>query len=364
VTGPWAVAVGAGHIYWSTQEDIPPVAGWGYIGRANLDGSGVEPNFINTGGGGLAVDEAHIYWSYSYGFGSGVIGRANLDGSGVEPYFIRTGDGFGIAVDRAHIYWAAPCSNQACTKGAIGRANLDGSGVQRSFITGPAAPLSVAVGGGHIYWTDLCSSWRQVCSLNRIGRANLDGSGVQRSLITVARTNLSEALAVDDAHVYWSGSPKPSILALQVTPRTFTLTGRLVNGRCVPASRANRSRGPCSRPIKLKISYKLNLFADVVFNIQRRVAGRLVKGRCVTPTPANRRSRSCTRLIAYPPQEALFQTGKAGWNSLTFNGIIITYKTRNRRVVTQHQKLTPGSYLLTASISDSNNKTTSFRIER
>ncbi len=362
VGGPWAVAVDAGHIYWSTEEVIPPIRSWGYIGRANLDGSGVEPSFINTeGGSGLAVDEAHIYLSWAFdGAGSGTIGRANLDGSGVEPYFVSTGSGFGIAVDRAHIYWAAVCSNEACTGGAIGRANLDGSGVQRNFITGLTAPVYVAVGGGHIYWTNLCRSWRAMCSSDTIGRANLDGSGVQRSLITFAQASLG-GLAVDDAHVYWGGSPEPSILAVQVIPHTFTLTGRLVNGRCEPATRANRNRRPCTRPIKLKISYKLNVPASVVFRIQRRVAGRLVKGRCVAPTTANRRNPSCTRLIAYPRQQPLFQTGKAGSNSLTFNGIIVTYDAHGHP---QNHKLTPGSYLLTASISPSNNKTTSFRIER
>ena len=245
VNGPWHVAVDAGHIYWLAGEAVPEGGGWGYVGRANLDGSGAEPSFIKTEGSlGIAVDNEHIYWSEGYGAGYGSIGRANLDGSGVERYFIAAGEAFGIAVDRAHIYWAAPCSSQPCTGGAIGRANLDGSGVQRSFISGPTAPVSVAVGGGHVYWTDLCSSWREACSSgDTIGRANLDGSGVQRRLITVARTNMMGGLAVYDAHVYWSGSPKSTILALRVTPHTFTLTGRLVNGRCV-AGCAVHSEGP------------------------------------------------------------------------------------------------------------------------
>ena len=249
VSGPWSVAVNAGHIYWQAGEVIPLDGGWSYIGRANLDGSGVEPSLISTGGSGLAVDEAHIYWSSAFdGSGTGTIARANLDGSGVEPHFVNTGSASGIAVDRAHIYWAAPCppATQPCTHGAIGRANLDGSDVQRNFITGLTAPQFVAVGGGHIYWTDLCSSSREMCRSDTIGRANLDGSDVQRSLITLPGMVLGGGLAADDAHVYWGGWPRPWIIALRVTPSTFTLTGRLVNGRCLAATRANRDRPPAA----------------------------------------------------------------------------------------------------------------------
>ena len=57
------------------------------IGRANLDGTGANPNFITgaTNPDGLAVDGSHIYWANS---GSTTIGRANLDGVGVNQGFI------------------------------------------------------------------------------------------------------------------------------------------------------------------------------------------------------------------------------------------------------------------------------------
>ena len=97
----------------------------------------------------------------------------------------------------------------------------------------------------------------------------------------------------------------------------------------------------------------------MVFTIQRRVPGRLVNGSCVAPTRANRRHPSCTRPINYPRQLPLFQAGKKGWNSLTLNGIIVTYDAHGHP---QRHKLTPGSYLLTASISPGNNTVTSFRI--
>ena len=77
------------------------------IGRANLDGTGVNQSFIATAGAppGAAVDRGHIYW-VNY-IASGTIGRANLDGTGVDQSFIiGAGGPCGVAVDSAHIYWA------------------------------------------------------------------------------------------------------------------------------------------------------------------------------------------------------------------------------------------------------------------
>jgi hypothetical protein len=55
----------------------------GTIGRADLDGTGVTPNFITGANGPTAVvvDGAHIYWT---NFDSNTIGRADLDGTGIN----------------------------------------------------------------------------------------------------------------------------------------------------------------------------------------------------------------------------------------------------------------------------------------
>src|SRR5262245_57372047 len=64
------------------------------VGRANLDGSGVNPTFITGVStfslGGVAVDGAHIYWPDADS--SFTIGRANLDGSAPNHHFIATDD--------------------------------------------------------------------------------------------------------------------------------------------------------------------------------------------------------------------------------------------------------------------------------
>jgi hypothetical protein len=93
---------------------------------------------LAAGCGCLAPPAAHayIYWG---NVGGRAIGRANLDGSGVNQSFISgASSSVGVAVDSQHVYWAN-------SFGTIGRTSLDGSGANGSFITGLASPYGVAV---------------------------------------------------------------------------------------------------------------------------------------------------------------------------------------------------------------------------
>ena len=200
ITAPFAaqcVAVDGAHIYWTTVG-IEGVSLGGTIGRANLDGTGAQESFISgievagTGvfqsfpginGCGLAVDETHIYWSNA---SAGTIGRANLDGTDVNPGFIVTGlaasarpspSVCGVVVDGAHIYWGN-------SDGTIGRANLDGTGENTHFISEPGLSGSFLLPCAHdstyLYWV-----WGgRSASSSSIGRARLDGTDVRADFIT------------------------------------------------------------------------------------------------------------------------------------------------------------------------------------
>ena len=188
-TSPAGVVVDSGHIYWANRGAVNT------IGRANLDGSGVNQSFITGANtpGGMAIDSSHIYWG---NIGNNTIGRANLDGSGVNQSFITGTNGVsGVAVDGAHIYWGNFSSN------TIGRANLDGSGVNQSFITGASQPNGTVADSAHIYWTN--------SNANTIGRANLDGSGVNQSFITGA--SAPAGMAVDGNFLYWANNSNGTI---------------------------------------------------------------------------------------------------------------------------------------------------------
>ena len=146
----------------------------------------------------------------------------------------------------------------------------------------------------------------------------------------------------------------PAVTRLSVAPRTFTLTGRLVNGRCLPTSRANRGNDPCVRRIALHVTFRLNLPSQVTLALSRATTGRLVNGRCRPTVTRNRRNRRCTRLIALPGR--ISSAGKPGTNTITLGGPADT------------GELVPGSYVLTATVgdpaTDANPATATFKIKR
>jgi hypothetical protein len=172
------------YLYW---------ANWGgTIGRANLDGTGVNQSFISTGGNPVSVVASgnYIYWT-DYQSGAGAIGRANLDGTGVNQSFISgLSNPWGMAISGGYVYWTEYVYKESAG-GTIGRAKLDGTGVNQSFLGGDLVDFNpgwIAIGAGHIYWSNPCNPNSNTSSSysNTIGRANLDGTGVNRSFITGA----------------------------------------------------------------------------------------------------------------------------------------------------------------------------------
>ncbi|MFY9674263.1 MAG: hypothetical protein WAK13_07400, partial [Terriglobales bacterium] len=69
------------YVYWTNSNN-------GTIGRATTTGTEANEDFITTGegvgGAGLTVDTNYIYWTGANGGSATNIGRANLDGSGVN----------------------------------------------------------------------------------------------------------------------------------------------------------------------------------------------------------------------------------------------------------------------------------------
>jgi hypothetical protein len=217
----WHAAPADAYVYWGNISTNT-------IGRANLDGTGVNQSFITglRGVRGVAVNSTHIFWANN-DFNS--IGRANLDGTGANNSFIFTaGAPNGVALSAAHVHWSTSAGN-------VGRANLDGTGVNNSpypnvFVnalgglavssnflyvahqsgivriniangTGSnfiphtiSYPLDIAVQSGRLYWPLFFTSL--------IGRANVDGTDVNEQFISAGLH--PQGIAVDANRVYWT----------------------------------------------------------------------------------------------------------------------------------------------------------------
>ena len=129
--------------------------------------------------------------------------------------------------------------------------------------------------------------------------------------------------------------PTPALTGLHLSPTSFALAGRLFRGRCVAATSRNHADRACTRAIRLTVSYRLNIAAQVRLTLQRSRAGRAVQGRCVAPSRQNENQPSCTRLTGL--SGALNESGRSGTNQFVFDGRVGGHS------------LGPGSYRLTAS---------------
>jgi hypothetical protein len=180
--GPYGIAVDSTFIYWANAET-------GYIGRAKLNGTSVEPTWLHTEATavvGIAVDSGHIYWAAGP---TAYIGRATIAGASIEKTWLHNGTGAeGIAVNAANIFWTE-------SGGFIGRATIAGASIESEWLTIEATPPSgIALTATHIYWSS--------GSTNTIGRAPLtEPTKTEPRWITGASE--PRGIAVDAAHIYW-----------------------------------------------------------------------------------------------------------------------------------------------------------------
>jgi virginiamycin B lyase len=174
VTG---LAVDGSHLYWTTLNGTS-------IGRANLDGSDQLPQFIPDieKPCGVAVDGSFVYWGDLFR-----VGRARLDGSGVEKNFISTDPACGVAVDRNYLYWGDAGGP------AIMRAPLGGKGAE-ALTEGIGSVSALAVDGGHVYWT---ADTEGVAPQAAIGRVGLAGDSPEPNWLTTNVSNAVYGVAVD-----------------------------------------------------------------------------------------------------------------------------------------------------------------------
>ncbi len=182
------VAVKGGFVYWSNT--------WtGTIGRANINGTGVNQNFITglTFPSGIDIEGPYIYWGSYNGLtvGASSVGRANLDGTNVIPSFVAGGTGVtGVDATATNLYWT---NSEGDT---IGRSDIGGTNVNQSFIVTLDRPWSIAVNGSSIYWSNFYGE--------SIGTSTLTGTNVNQNLVKLPTGVFPTGVAVDGSFVYWA----------------------------------------------------------------------------------------------------------------------------------------------------------------
>ncbi|MGH2862073.1 MAG: ELWxxDGT repeat protein [Solirubrobacteraceae bacterium] len=116
------------------------------------------------------------------------------------------------------------------------------------------------------------------------------------------------------------GSDSTSLAGLRISPRRVSTAGRHVKHQCVKPTKNNNGSKHCRLPIKLQISYTLNIPATVTITLEKQAPGRSIRGKCGKPTNKNRTHKKCTRLAKL--NGSLSHAGTAGSNSFAWNGRI------------------------------------------
>lgn len=333
------VAVDSRYIYWTNL-------GGTTIGRANINGTGANPTFISGANkpDGIAVDSSYIYWANT----NGNIGRATLDGSVVNQDFITTQEPCGLAVDSGHVYWT---NNSA---DSIGRANLNGTNANDSFITGASSPCGVAADAlpKPGVQTGGASAITQTSAILS-GSVNPEGSATTYRFEYGKTTAYGSSAPVPDAAV---GSDSTAHALSQMTlglqagttyhyrlvatngagsadggDQTYTTaaastTTTATAPRLTSVSQSHRrwreGRGlphiaTARPPVGTTFRFTLNESARVRFVFKQRLPGRRVKGRCVASTAKNLSKPKCTRLVT---RGSLSFSVGAGAHKLRFQG--------------------------------------------
>ena len=357
------------YFYWSNGQ---------FIGRALLDGSNPDPDWVDTGAGvtpcDVAADAGHIYWTFaSFSSTNTTLGRAAIDGTGVNnswaavsPYLGDASLPAPIAADGTYVYWGA---RPPGGEGSIGRVSAAAGTGDSTFITGAGYRAGLAVdqvgpgadsdGDGVPDATDNCvnagntdqadndgDGAGDVCDSDDDNDGAPDGGDNCPTLANAGQADYDhdgkgDPCDPDDDNDGVADASDNCALVPNSNQRDDDKDGvgracdpndtppppppmRIVfvassNSTFAPGSASTPIRGNASRrvPRGTVFSFRLNQEARVTIDILRKKAGRKVKRKCRKPTARNRARRRCDLRVV-----RLFRNAHSGANQVPFTGRI------------------------------------------
>lgn len=251
---PHGVATDSKFVYW-TQGDSTS----GSIGRANLNGSAANQLFIPHDAGvgdpsGIAVTPSAIYWQHD----GNQIGRASIDGTGVDPAFISaTNSGCGLAADSNFLYFL----NEGGTR--IGRATLDGASVAPDFASIPEAFCGLSVDYNYLYWGS--------DSGNTVGVVPVAGGAADPDYIDAGTMGGGPSgVAVNSQFVFWGDYDSGAVGRTNLNGSASKLDLIPDAGVTGPAEPSQLSAAPAN---KITVNSVVNSTKKGTATIQARVPG-------------------------------------------------------------------------------------------
>ncbi|HEY1238443.1 MAG TPA: hypothetical protein VGE91_08900 [Solirubrobacterales bacterium] len=251
---PHGVATDASFIYW-TQGDATN----GSVGRANLDGSGANQLFITHGAGvgdpsGIAVTPSAIYWQHD----GNQIGRANIDGTAVDPDFISTtNSACGLAADSNFLYFL----NNGGTQ--VGRATLDGGTVTPDFASIPEAFCGLSADYNYLYWSS--------DSGNTVGAVPVVGGAADPDYVPAGTTSGGPSgVAVNSQFIFWGNYDTGAIARANLNGSASKLALIPDAGVTGPADPSQLTAAPAN---KITLNSVTNIRKKGTATIQARVPG-------------------------------------------------------------------------------------------
>lgn len=213
LTSPKGIAVNGSNLYWTNVSDEKINARQGAIGRADLDGNGVETDWFDLGvrrePQGIALNSTSLYWTDQVLPGFSTIERVDLDGTNYGLLELSenniAANPEGIALNATNVYWITRTPN------AIGRANLEleGVSVEKEFIPLEGNLKDLKVDGEHVYWT--LNGEPTPNPGNDLYRFNADTGGLSDLSVDPKDTNGAEVRGVlgasaDGSKVYFAAN--------------------------------------------------------------------------------------------------------------------------------------------------------------